>query len=382
MRVLHVIEDLGIGGAERLLVTLLPRLRAAGAIVEVAALGHRRDSAVDLERTGIRVVQFALASPRKPVAAGARLFRLLREHGHDLVHTHLAGANVAGRVAAALARVPVTTTYHACDYEPEVLRENPRLTRWKQLAYQVADRATATTCSQVIAVSDEVARSIRRRLGFRPEEVRVIRNGVSLEYFALITEARRGQCRRDLGLAPDALVVVQIGRLNPEKGPLHGLRATAALQDLERLVWVWVGDGPMKHQVEREAAAAGLRERFRLVGAHSDVRPFLQAADVFVLTSLSEGLGIAAVEAMATGLPVVAYRVGPLPEVVAHQETGILVPLGEVTDLAAAVRTLLTDRALARRMGGLARSRAETRFNAEVNAQSHLEFYRGILHRA
>ncbi len=377
MRVLHVTEDLGFGGVERLLATLLPALGQHGIETEVASLGRREDFAGPLRAAGIPTHIFGLESLRQPARAIRWLYGLLGEDRFDIVHTHLAHGNLYGRTAAFLRRVPVTSTYHDTDYEPEVLLDNPGLRRWKQRVYQLADGATSRSCARVIAVSEFLAASVVRRLRLSAEAVEVIYNGVV--DLADVTADLRRQRRRELGL-PDAPLVVQVGRLSAQKGQLHAVRAAALLRSTHPDVrWVLVGDGPQRAEIEAERGRLGVTDVVQLVGGRADVPRFLEAVDLFVFPSLHEGLGIAVLEAMAHGLPVVAFGTGPIPEVVAEGETGLLVPLCDDAALARAAGELLGEPDRARAMGARGRERVRERFLMARTAERHAAFYRRLV---
>jgi len=377
VKVLQVIEDLGIGGAEKLLATVLPLLPERGILPEVAVLGAREDFVPVLQRAGVRVHVLGLQSYRRPVKAVRWLVDLLQHGSFELVHTHLAHANLYGRVAARLARIPATSTYHDTDYEPEVLIDNPEFQPWKQSVYRYADRLTAFRCTPVVAVSDFVAGSVSRRLGYLRAQVEVIHNGVPMGAIARgEPKKNRREYREKLDLPPNVRVVVQVGRLTAQKGQLHTLEAAALLRDERDLLWVFVGDGPLRSRLETKRGELGLQDVVRFAGNRKDVKAYLMASDVFVFPSLHEGLGIAALEAMAVGLPVVAYRTGPIPEVVVDGETGVLVDPGNHLGLASSVRALLNGGKTASTMGDKGRQRVMEHFLVDATADRHAAFYR------
>jgi glycosyltransferase involved in cell wall biosynthesis len=172
-------------------------------------------------------------------------------------------------------------------------------------------------------------------------------------------------------------VVGFVGRIEPGKGVLDLVRAMRGVD--ARLVIV--GDGPERPSLEAELQLLGIDDRVQLAGERDDVRDLLADADIFVLSSVSEGLPVSVLEAMAAELPVVASRVGGVPELVADGENGFLVPPGNPDELAAAVGRLVEDRDLRRRLGAVGRVRAETRFNPNSFRRAHLELYAGELAR-
>jgi len=377
-RVLHVIEDLGFGGAEKLLVTLLPELSARGFLCEVASLGPRDDMAAPLRAAGLRVHQARLASLKHAPRALVWLAGVMRAGAYDLVHTHLTLANVYGRLAARAAGVAATTTFHNTDYEPEVMADTA-VRPWKLAPYRLAEWLTAVRGRPVVAVSEFVAASVHRRLGYARAAIEVIYNGVAPSLWEEVSDADRAAARRTLGLPPETQVVIQVGRLTAQKGQMHTVEAARRLRDRRRMRWILVGEGPLRPELEAAIARADLGASVSLAGGRADVRTFLAAADLFVFPSRHEGLGIAVLEAMAAGLPVVAYGAGPLPEIVTGGETGTLVPPGDIEGLAGAVEALLADPPRARAMGRRGREEVIRRFSIATAALRHAAFYARVL---
>jgi glycosyltransferase involved in cell wall biosynthesis len=168
--------------------------------------------------------------------------------------------------------------------------------------------------------------------------------------------------------------IVTVGRLAAPKDALTLVRALAALGPLPFRA-VLVGDGPDRAEVEAAVRSLGLADRVELAGSRADVPDLLAAADLFVLSSRSEGAPFSILEAMAAGLPVVASEVGGVAELVAHGETGLLVPAGDPAPLADALRTLLVDPGLRSRLGAAGRARARERFDLRALRGAHVELY-------
>jgi glycosyltransferase involved in cell wall biosynthesis len=373
-----VIEDLGLGGAEKLLATLLPLLAERGVECELAILGRRDAYASELTAAGVRLYQLGLPSRRQAMRAVRSLHRVMRHTTFSLVHTHLAHANLYGRIAAGTAGLPVTTTYHDTDYDPEVFLDNPSLQRWKVALYRAVDRATVRRCARVVAVSSCVARSLQHRLALPTGRIEIIPNGIPASAVGYRDRTASARVRAELSIPTSTPMIVHVGRLTPQKGQLHTLALARELQDQD-VVFVLVGDGPSRELLERKVAGSGLERRVRLVGGQADVMRYLHAADIFLLPSLHEGFGIAAVEAMASGLPVVAYRHGPLAEIILDGHTGILVEFGSIPGLATAVRALLANPQLRAQMGEAGRQRALSDYQLQSVADRHVTFYDDLI---
>src|SRR5262249_24656144 len=275
-----------------------------------------------------------VAPRRRPVACLRGLTGRLKAFGPGLVHTHLYYANVLGRVAARLAgSPPVVTTLHNPDYTFEATERT--LCRARKLL----DRWTGARNAAVVAVSGAVAEDFRRHMGWTG--IRVIPNGVDLEAFA----PGGGDDGAARGEWPGpGLRLLSVGRLHPQKG--HGVLLDAMGRTAARgasLSLVIAGEGTLRPVLEEGIRRLGLDGSVRLAGRRGDVRELLRAADVFVFPSLYEAVGIALLEAMASGLPVVASRTGGIPEVVEDGASGRLVPPGDAEALAEALAALARD---------------------------------------
>jgi glycosyltransferase involved in cell wall biosynthesis len=356
-RLLLLVTLAETGGAQSYVASLLPAL-VPGFDVAVAAhgAGPLQDAAAE---AGVRFLP--LESLRRPVrpwrdlAALVELTRLLRRERPDILHASSSKAGVLGRVAAVLAGVPIRIfTAHGWAF---TAREGlpSALYRW-------ADRLVRPLTTVTVCVAEQ-----QRAVGLAARtcdagRTVVIPNGVDAA----------GAPRAELdGRRP---VVVAVGRL---KAPKDFVTFVRALVQLPRGSYeaVIVGDGPDRERVAEEIRGLGLAEHVRLAGERRDVPALLAAADVFVLSSASEGMPVSVLEAMAAGLPVVASRVGGVPELVLEGETGLLVEPGEPDELGAALQRLVRDRQLRRRLGAAGRARVEERFDVDAFRRAHVDLY-------
>jgi len=303
------------GGAERVLFTLLAALDRQKFDPVVFCLfdaGDRPSYSEQAEALGITVRRFC-ATPTVKLRFLRELLRLvceLRKGGFQVVHS--SGDMGLGLLAARLAGVPVrVNTIH------DASLDRRRVDYW---ARRIAVRWLAT---KSVAVSRAVARDLTHRYGASASKIAVVLNGVD-DRFLPSTAANK----EIVAVRPCAPVrLITVARLAPEKGVDALLNAVGLLaaerDDFELHI---VGDGPARDSLRMQARALGIHDRVAFHGHVEDVAAHLQEADVFVLTSRSEGLGIAAIEAMAASLPVVANSVGGLPEVIVDGVTGLLVP--------------------------------------------------------
>ncbi|WP_086558653.1 glycosyltransferase [Streptomyces africanus] len=299
MRALHIITGLGVGGAEQQLRLLLRHLPVD---CDVVTLTNPGAVAEGLAADGVRVTHLGMGGNRD-LAALPRLVRLIRAGGYDLVHTHLYRACVYGRFAARVAGVrAVVATEHSLG---DSQMEGRRLTAGVRGLYLASERLGSAT----VAVSPTVAERLKR-WGVPAPRIEVVPNGIDLDRFRFDPE-RREHTRRRLGLPEDAWVVGGVGRLTAGKRFDVLVRALALLPDDHRLLLV--GGGPEEHALRRTAHEAGVADRVVFTGERPyvsdgspgpDLPSLTSAMDLLASPSTEEAFGLAAVEALAAGLPV------------------------------------------------------------------------------
>jgi glycosyltransferase involved in cell wall biosynthesis len=359
-RLLIVITLAEPGGAQTAVAQLLPGL-ADELDVIVAARGP--GPLVDAARaSGIPFVELVHMrrdlDPVHDVLAVVELARLCRRLRPDIVHLHSSKAGALGRAAAALTRVPVRVfTVHG----------------WAFAAYGGAvgrlylgiERSLRRLTTCVVCVSDSARELGVRTRACRSEQAVVIHNAVDVSSFPV---SRRGE---------DVPRIVSVGRL---AFPKDFSTLIAALVRIEA-EWAaaFVGEGPLHAEIAGELERTGLGRRVELLGSRDDVLDLLAGADIFVLSSRSEGFPVSVLEAMAAGLPVVATDVGGVSEAVRHGETGLLVPANDPGALAEALDCLVQDPELRLRLGSAGRERVRQHFDVVPFRRAHLELYRRLL---
>jgi glycosyltransferase involved in cell wall biosynthesis len=355
--VLLLITLAEVGGAQAYVASLLPAL-VPGFDVAVAAHGDGplREAAA---REGVRFLPLRhvrrAISPVRDLAGLLELVRLMRRERPDIVHASRSKAGVLGRLAASLARVPIRIfTVHGWAFTAHSGIVG-RLYRW-------ADRLARPLTTVTVCVAEhERATGLAAGTCSEARTV-VIPNAID----AAAAPRARGDRTTPL--------LVAVGRLKAPKDFRTLLHALAALPPEAGELLV-VGDGPDRPRIEAEIQSLGLHDRVRLAGQRSDVPELLAAADVFVLSSASEGMPISVLEAMAAGLPVVASRVGGVPELVIDGETGLLVAPGDAYELAEALRRLFADAGLRQRLGDAGHVRVRERFDVALFRRAHVELY-------
>ncbi len=362
-----LIKGLGLGGAEQLLALAAPHVDRSRFDYEAAFLVPSKDALVgDLEKAGVRTTCLNQTSPFDPGIIG-RIARFLRERSVDLLHVHLPYTGVVGRVGARLAGVPcVVYTEHNVQecYHP--------ITR-------LANQLTIRLCDVTIAVSEEIRESLLRRPLARGARVLTIRNGVDTEGLKLA--ARIGpDVREEFSIARDRLVVGTVSGFRAEKRLDLWVEAARLIAEVEpRSVFILVGDGPLRPRVMALAERLGLGSHITFTGLRRDVPRLVAAFDIFMMSSLYEGLPVAVLEAMALGKPVVATRVGGLPGVVNDGQHGFLVEAGDSAALAAKALVLLGDPDLRRTMGGAGQARIQEYFSVQQMVHVTEQVYADVL---
>jgi glycosyltransferase involved in cell wall biosynthesis len=353
-----------IGGAERQVMVLATGLRRRGWNVTVVALaGKGGESATDLERNGIGFLSLEMRKGLIDPRGWLRLLGWLRRNKPDIVHAHLPHAAWMARTLHLLAHAPVVLdTIHSASTGGRPRRFCYRLTR--------------SLPEQVVAVSNAAAETHLRAAMVSPHRLTVIPNGVDTQAWRP-DEQNRTALRRNLKLGSE-FVWLAAARLEPVKDYPSLLRAFRRLPRPALLVIA--GAGTQQQELELLAQRIGVAPRVRFLGFVDDVRPWMQAADGFILTSRWEGLPMAVLEAGACELPAVATRVSGTSEAIEDEVTGLLAALGNYAELAEAMSRLMAmPREERRLMGVHARQRVIERFSLELALDRHETLYRELL---
>jgi len=351
-RVVHIITKLELGGAQQNTLWTVRHLdrRSFEPYLITNDQGLLVQQAKAIEGLGLYLLPELVreVDPRRDLAALRKITSILKElkgrGGPMIVHTHSSKAGILGRWAGWLAGAEgIIHSIHGFgfnDYQP-----------WPVRRFFIAlEKATARITHRFIAVSEaNIKKGVRLGL-FPPEKAVLIRSGIEVTRFASVKVDPRRK-RRELGLREDLPLVTMIACLKPQKAPLDFVRvAQGVLKEVEAS-FVLVGDGLLRPKVLEAARRAGIDGSFHLLGWRWDVEEILAATDVFVLTSLWEGLPRVIPQAMAAGVPVVATAVDGTPEAVRHGVNGFLVRPRAPEEAARYVTSLLKDPEKARKMG-------------------------------
>ncbi|HET7763740.1 MAG TPA: TIGR03088 family PEP-CTERM/XrtA system glycosyltransferase [Burkholderiales bacterium] len=367
--VAHVIYRFDVGGLENGLVNLLNRMPARRFRHAIVSLTDHSDFRQRLKRDDIEVFDLHKPpgnSPRTLLALW-RLFRRLRP---DIVHTRNVAA-LDATVPAALAGVPVRIHgEHGRDID------DPDGTNARR---QLVRRLYRPFIHQYIAVSRDLAQYLQERIMVPPSRIVQIMNGVDSSLFRPVGE-HRDEVPHPGFCGPEHFVIGTVGRMQEVKDQVTLARAFMRLAQImpgtkERVRLVMVGEGPLRERVRALLADAGLEQCVWLPGKRDDVARIMRSFDLFVLPSLAEGISNTILEAMATGLPVLATAVGGNRELVREGETGTLVPRDDPESMAVALRAYVESGELGRRQGKAARRAIENEFGMDAMVDGYMKIY-------
>ncbi len=384
-RVAQVVETLTMGGAENLAVRIANGLAARGyeahlvVVTGPGVLSDRVDSAVKLHYLG-----FERSSIRNPFAFVRSLFDgrrrlggLLSKLNVHVAQTHLPGANFLGLLLTYGTGMRVVPTVHnnrEFDYGD---KDNPLLLRLRKWAYG----AMISRCAGMVAVSRAVKASLEAELGTSPveaERIHVVTNGVSLPDPLPEHEVR--EIRARYGIADGTVFALSAGRLSEQKNFADLVRVAALLRDRGCTVhFVVAGEGPLHDELETAISTVGLGSVVTLAGNVVDLERVMGAADVFVTTSLWEGLPLVLLEAMACGLPSVGFAIDGVVEILSDGVQGRVVPAGDVVSMTDALETVLTNADLRTAYGNASRELVGNTYNFETLLDRLADVYAAVV---
>lgn len=359
INMLQLVNGFAIGGGEMKVLELVQRLDKSRYHITVCSVGQGGPLEAEFRKTVERVeiydkkfsFDFGLVT---------KVARLLKEQEIEILQTTLFYADIIGAYAAYLAKVPVVISWEAVT-GPFAFRHY-----WSyKLAMQKIDR--------VVAVSEDIRQRVIQERKLSPEKVMTIHYGVDLGKFSSDDQVLS---RADIGVSVDHLVLGTVARFDYPKGHKYLIDAAPDIvRQYPNVRFVFVGDGPLRNDVERQISQLGLKDYFVLLGFRRDVKQLLGLFDLFILPSLSEGLPNAVLEAMACSNPVVATAVNGVVEVVEDRTTGLLVRPADPYQLAEAVIKILASPENLKAMGKKGRERVANHFTVEQQINKFEELY-------
>ena len=364
LRLLAIVEAATVTGPAKNLLQFAQIARPMGVDVTIATFHRAGDSEVFQEaarRAGVPV-ELLEERGRFDRSVIASLRQLRRRLAPDLVQTHAVKSHLLARLAGLTPWVAFHHGYTWPDLRAQI--------------YNQADRWSLRKASRVLTVSQPFAGELTR-MGVPGQRICVIHNAIDPEWAqGSAVKAQAAQLRAELPIAAGEKVALIVGRLSREKDHLTLLEALAGIPFPPHLLIV--GEGPERGAIEERLRATGQTRRVTLVGQVPTAEPYYAMADIAVLSSLSEGSPNALLEAMAAGVPVVATRVGGVPEIVAHEESALLVQPGERRQMASAITRLLTEQGLPARLTRCAKEAIRQRHSPAGRASQLCQVYRSL----
>lgn len=365
MRILHLISSGGLFGAERVAVELSKSLKKTyhcepilGVIRNV--YNPHEEILEEAKSNGIAYTVFSCRS-QLDLKLAFSIREFIKRNRIDVIHCHGYKSNFYGLLASR-GEVPSVTTNH-----------NWLTTHWKLKTYCFLDSLWIRFFDRIVAVSNEVKKDMLR-YKIPEAKIRVVDNGIALERFEKLVETNI--MKNQLGLDEKIRIIGTIGSLVIEKGHIYLLEAARQILDVVKdLKFLIIGDGPLRKALEEKSEELGIKKDIIFMGQRKDIPELLMAMDVFALPSIKEGLPIALLEAMASKRPVIATRIGAIPNVIENEDIGVLVEPKDITGLRDAIMNLLNDPG---RMNLLARKgfdRVCRDFSSDEMAKNYLKLY-------
>jgi sugar transferase (PEP-CTERM/EpsH1 system associated) len=369
IKILHVLDSLSVGGMERVVIDVINHLDQSR-FDHVVCCISRKGEAAGLLREGTRCVDLGKGAGADYLAP-AKIARLISEESPDIIHTQ-SWSGIDAAIAKMMTRAArLVHSEHGRNF-PHIHSE--------PLKRKVARRCLYHLSDAVFAISAEVRDYYCRETGFPRERMLVIPNGVDLRRFGKAD----GGARAELGIGPEDFVVGTVARLDATKDTITLARAFARLYRLRRernLKLLIVGDGEQKVVIEDFVAEQGLKAAVIFTGLRHDAPRLYGAMNVFALSSLSEGMPLTVLEAMAARAPVVATNVGALPELVEEGGTGFLVEPKDDQALAERLARFYAEPELALRFGDAARRKVEREHSLELMLRRYADLYLSVVRK-
>lgn len=356
-RVVHIIGGGEFGGAEDHIIHLMQQLRMNGIDASVICF---YDALFAKKLREQKIPVDVLSYGRFDIRLLFGLVKLLKAKQPDIVHTHGVKANFFGRIAAKwLGIFPVVTTVHSLlkyDYTHPIAY---------RLAY-ILETSTRKKNDYYIAISNNIKEQLLKEK-IAEDKIEMIHHGINTEKFAPKEDIEAKKLAKEWGKTEETFLVGAVGRIQAVKGFHYFIKACSILHQRypNRFRFVIIGDGPQKVELEQLIKKEGLTEVFHLPGFRNDVDRCLRALDCYVSSSLSEGLGLAVMEALATGIPVVTTGVGGILDFAKHEENCLIVEPKNEEQLADAIERIYLDPMLAQRLAKTAAEHMQQSFSLE-----------------
>ena len=372
MKVLHVIDSGGLYGAETMLLNLIAEQLKMGLEPVIASIGepHIAEKPLECEalRRGMRVEKFRMR-PGLNILGAIRVLRFAWRGKFDMIHSHGFKANIIlGMIPRAIRKLPIVATLHGWTSTKTMNRVR---------LYQWVDSLSLHFIEKVVLVNDAM------RIKVKHHNLHVVNNGIPIPYDIHVYNSEEGQTPLDcniLDFCREGFIIGAIGRLSEEKGFEYLLEAVKRVSEKHRDIrLIILGAGYLKEILETQAKKLGIDDRVLLPGYQERANRYLPCFDVFALSSLTEGLPMVILEAMQAGVPIVATRVGGVPEVLANGEAGILVNSSDSVALSEGIFKLVKDSELCSRLAEKAKIVVRENYSSKRMAEEYQRTYSDLI---
>ncbi|MGR3174885.1 MAG: glycosyltransferase [Candidatus Scalindua sp.] len=337
INVIHLVDELTIGGLEKILTTIVLNLDRKKYNVSVWCLREGGFFANKLVKEGIDVKILHISTSRNPLSI-YKLYKLLKNRKFDIIHTHAYSAGTIGRISAFLAGVPVIISHNHSVYD------------YYNRYYHFVEWLLCLITDKIICVSDIVKKFANETQRINAKKLITIHNGLDSEY--TVSEKRTSGLRKVLDIPADHSIICTIAHMEEHKGIKYLLEsASLLLQSRNDISFLLVGEGALKEELKILSTDLKIEKNVIFTGERSDIPEILSLTDIFVLPSLREGMPLSILEAMDCGKPIIATNVGGVPEIVKDGVNGILVSPKDPEALYSAMNELLDDRKRQEKMG-------------------------------
>ncbi|MDI6735724.1 MAG: GT4 family glycosyltransferase PelF [bacterium] len=365
---MHVVHGFGLGGMENGLVNLINGVDSNIFDFSICCLSKSGESAKRIKRNDVQIFEFH-KKDRHEYFLCMKLSRLFQQERVQIVHTHNWGTLFDGVVGAKIARVPIIIHgEHGLWYE-DILQVKKRRLLTQKLIFNFT--------SQIVTVCEDLKRTLTKLTGIKEEKVICIPNGVEFQRFDV--EIDRDSKRREIGLQKNDIVVGIIGSLDPIKDHKTFLSAgVEIIKEFPKARFLIIGDGLLKKELLALSEKIGLSKRVLFLGQRDDIPELLKIMDVFVSSSLREGMSNTILEAMSVGRPVVATKVGGTPEIVEDGKTGFLVCPANPEELAEGIIKVLKNPQQSKDMSRAGQERVREKFSLDKMIIAYENLYKGF----
>lgn len=377
VRILHVIRP-AEGGMKGHLLALAGGLHKFGYDIEVACPGDS-SLAREIQGLGLAVHFINLVGPLNPIQdlrCVIQLYKIVRQGQYDIIHFHGAKAGLVGRIAAVASRCPrtVLTAHNFIIYDEVPLA--------KKILFKYGEKLLSRATSRIITVSEALKADLTDNYQLKAEHITPVYNGIDTAKY--LERRDHAPTKTKWGIGQAKYVIGTVARMAPQKGLQYLLEAVALIKKTDprkagEIACVVAGDGPLQAELANQAKRLGIENQIIFPGFVRDMPDVLACLDIFVIPSIAEGLSITTIEAMAAGLPVIASRVGGLPELVDEGVTGYLVEPRNPSALAQAILKMMNEPEKARTMGENGRALACRNFSTETMISNTCKVYEQVL---